>query len=120
VHNLYLLARYHWYKFTEEDITKSQEYFDKAIKLDPAYAPAYAGLSVIYCLIGGASLKVLPPKVAIPKLKDAAEKAFEFDPENDEAHSMLGLAYSWYEWNWPVAEEHLKRAIELNPNSSLT
>jgi TolB-like protein len=41
----YLKGRYEWNQWTEENLKKSVEYFEQAHRKDPAYAPAWAGLS---------------------------------------------------------------------------
>ena len=47
-YQLYLTGRYHWNKLTPPEITKSIEFFKKAIELDPTYALAYFGLADAY------------------------------------------------------------------------
>jgi tetratricopeptide (TPR) repeat protein len=51
----------------------------------------------------------------MPRAIAAAGKALELDPTLAEAHTSLGYARFWYEWNWPTAERSFKRALELNP-----
>jgi tetratricopeptide (TPR) repeat protein len=61
----------------------------------------------------------LPPTDSFPKAKAAAMKALELDDTLAEAHVALGYA-AFFDWDWPTAEREFKRAIELNPNSSLS
>jgi hypothetical protein len=63
-HELYLKGRYFWSKRTREALTKSLEYFQRAIERDPSYALAYAGLAGSYGLLGAREYAVLPPKEA--------------------------------------------------------
>ena len=35
-----------------------------------------------------------------------------------EAHAYLGAVKLWYDWDWPGAEREIRRALELNANSS--
>ena len=58
---------------------------------------------------------VAPITLGRPKAIAAAGKALELDPTLAEAHTSLGYARFWYEWNWPAAERCFKRALELNP-----
>src|SRR3989442_2538383 len=62
----------------------------------------------------------MPSNEFLPKAKEAAEKAIEIDDTLAEAHAELGFIMFWYDWNWSVAEEQFKRALELNPNSADT
>jgi eukaryotic-like serine/threonine-protein kinase len=113
-YQLYLKGRYYWNKRTEEGIKKSIVYFEEAIRKDPRYALAYAGLSDSYYTLPGIGL--YRPKEAMPKAKAAVTKALEIDDTLAEAHASLGPIKLYYDWDWPGAESEFKRAIELNPS----
>jgi serine/threonine-protein kinase len=113
----YLKGRYHVFKLVSPEVQKSIEYFQKAIEIDPSYALAYAGLSDAYRSLALAGES--DPNETLPKAKAAANKAIELDDELAEAHTALGVCFFWYDWNWDGAETQFKRALELNPNSSL-
>jgi len=113
-YNLYLQGRYFWNKRTPEGLKKSVDYFEQAIKKDPGYALAYAGLADSYITIGDWNL--LPSKEVFPKARAAVLKALEMDDELAEAHNALAAIKKYYDWDWPGAEKEHKRAIELNPN----
>jgi tetratricopeptide (TPR) repeat protein len=115
VYESYLKGRFFWRKFTAADIAKSIEYYRQAIDLDPQYAPAYAGLADAYALgsVGGGGRA---PKETIPKAREAAAKALELDNSLGEAHLSLALVRTYYDWDWPGANEEFKQAIELSPN----
>ncbi|HXG65369.1 MAG TPA: winged helix-turn-helix domain-containing protein [Blastocatellia bacterium] len=65
VYQLYLKGRYYWGKRTPEWIRKGIEAFEQALKLDPDYAPAYAGLADSYAITASG----LPPQERLPKAK---------------------------------------------------
>jgi TolB-like protein/DNA-binding winged helix-turn-helix (wHTH) protein/tetratricopeptide (TPR) repeat protein len=109
----YLKGRYFWNKRTEEGLTKSLEYFQRAIAQDPKFAAAYAGLADSYSILGS---DVLPARVASAKAHLAANKALELDPTIAEGHAELGLLAFYYDWDWTRSEQEFRRAIELNPN----
>ncbi|MGH7455411.1 MAG: hypothetical protein ACRENG_28920 [bacterium] len=69
---LYLQARFHLNKRTEEGLQKGVAYCEQAIVLDPEYALAHAGLADGYALLGFQGF--LPPKEAMPKAKVAASR----------------------------------------------
>jgi len=115
-YQLYLNGRYYWNKRTEEGLKQGVKYFEQAIAKDPHYAQAYAGLADSYILMGVGDYGVLPPKEAMPKANDAALKALEIDDTLAEAHTSLGFLNYVFDWDWPGAESHFRRAIELNPN----
>lgn len=116
-YNFYLKGRYFWNKRTAEWMKKGVECFQQALDCDPTYAPAYSGLADSY--ISFATVGALSPSAAIPKAKAAAEKALEINNRLAEAHAALGFIKSNYDWDWQAAEEHFKRAAEINPNYSI-
>jgi serine/threonine-protein kinase len=117
-YDLYLLGRHHWHRFTEEDIRKAIDYFQRAIELDPSFARAYGGLAAAYFIVSGPGVPGLPAHVGIPKAKAAAEKALALDPNNAFASVALALVFAWYELDWDAAERLLSRLVSSNPGSS--
>ena len=91
-------------------------YFQQAIEIDPNYALAHVGLSDAYRSF--ALSGEIPATEFMPKAKAAANKALEIDDRLAEAHSSLSSIIFWYDWDWNAAENHIKRAIELNPNNA--
>ena len=115
-YQLYLTGRYHWNKLTPPEITKSIEFFKKAIELDPTYALAYFGLADAYRSLAPTS--EVPSRDTLPQAQAAATKALELDETLAEPHATLAFIHTWYDWDWSAAEREAKRAIELNPNWS--
>jgi serine/threonine-protein kinase len=116
-YQFYLKGMYHWNKRTAEELKKAIEYFNLAIKKDPNYALAYAGLASTYILLPEYAL--LPAKECLTKAETSAKRALEIDKNLAEAHAVLGLKKT-IEWDWEGAESEYKKAIELNPNYSTT
>ena len=112
----YLKGRYFLSKGTEAGLKKSVEYFQQSVERDPSSAPAFAGLADSYDYLGAYAL--LPSKEVFPKAKTAATKALGIDGTADEAHSALGLAILFFDWDWAAAEKHFKEALKLNPNNA--
>jgi serine/threonine protein kinase/tetratricopeptide (TPR) repeat protein len=113
-YHLYLQGRYYWNKRTPEALEKGIDYFNQAIEKDRTYAPAYTGLADCYALLN--VYNVAPATEAYPKAQAAATEALRLDEALAEAHASLAFVSYRYYWNWPEAERHFKRAIELNPN----
>ena len=111
----YLKGRYFWNKRTGEGLKKATEYFNDAIKKDPTFGQAYAGLADSYALLGNGDFAVASPREAYPKAKAAATKALELDNSLGEAHTSLAFCLGLFEWNWDAAEKEYLRAIALNP-----
>jgi DNA-binding winged helix-turn-helix (wHTH) protein/Tfp pilus assembly protein PilF len=114
-YQLYVKGHFFWDKRTEEGIKKSIEYFERAIKLDPNYAPAYAGLAVSYATT--AYREMAPPAEAGSLAEAAARKALEIDDQLGQAHSALGVLH-FRNLNWSEGVREFRRAIDLNPSYS--
>ena len=113
-YRLYLQGRFYWNKRTAKDLLKANEYFEQAVKIDPNYALAYAGLADSYALLS--PYLAAPPAEAMPKAREAAVKALALDDQLVEAHTALGLILNTYDYDFAGAEREFKRAIEINPN----
>src|SRR6202049_3662617 len=115
-HEVYLRGRYWWHRRGRESELKGLQYFEQAVRLDPSYAPAWAGIADSYIVM--AHHGVLPPREAMPKARAAALNALQLDSSLAEAHTSLALVKPAYEWDYAAAENEFTRAIELNPNYS--
>ncbi len=112
-YRLYLQGRNYWNKRGEADLTKSIEYFEKAVEIDPNYALAFAGLGDAYAILGNNGF--WPAENAYPKARASALKALEIDGKLAEAHASLAGILEDYDWDFPGAEKEYKLALELNP-----
>jgi len=111
---LYLRGRYYWSRRTKEDLEKAISYFGEAIQKDPNYALAHAGMADCYTLMG--RHLYLPSRKAFEKARDYANRALELNDNLAEAHTALAAVLMIYNWDWDLAEEQFKLAIQLNPN----
>jgi TolB-like protein/cytochrome c-type biogenesis protein CcmH/NrfG len=116
-YNFYLQARYYLALRTEAGFHRSLECFRNAIRRDPKYALAHAGLADAYSL--STRYDVLPPQEAWPKAKTAVLRALELDDGLAEAHTALAFVKLHYEWDWPGSAREFARALDINPNYAL-
>jgi len=117
-YQLYMKGRFHFARRTKEDLERSIEIFDQAIKLDPNFALAYVAKGESYAVIP--SYPYAAPHVTMPKAKDAIARALEIDPDLPEAHTVAGMIAATYDWDWVKAEREFKRSLELDPNLAIT
>lgn len=115
-YELFLKGRYHSYKYTAQGWHRSIEFFEKAIAIEPAYAPAFAGIAMSRAYLWYFGL--LPAEQTVPQAKAAIRQALAFDDGLGDARQALARITFFHDWDWQVAEQHFRRALALNPNSA--
>lgn len=103
--------------YSRAAVERSIAYFEEAIRMDPAFAPAYLGLANAYDALGTSGIGGASPREVRPKVISAARKALELDPTIAEAHGLLAVVYQ-EQWQWGDAEGEFKRVLELTPNDA--
>lgn len=111
--NQYRLGRLSWARRTSSDYRSAIGHFEQAIRLDPNYAEAYAGLADSYILLG--SFGIESPNDVVPRARAAAVRAIELNERSAEAHASIAYLMSRFDWNWAQADREFRRALELDP-----
>lgn len=109
----YLRGRFFWNKRSKEGLNKGIFYFKEAIKEDPQYARAYAGLADSYLVLGGGYMS---PHQTYLQGESAATEALARDGDLAEAHTSLAYFKFIDEWDWQGADREFKQAISLDPS----
>lgn len=110
----YLTGRHQANRPDPERLASALLAFQRAIDLDPACAPAYAGMASTYR--GLVNIGERDPREMFPLARAAAEQALRIDPSLAEAHFAKASIQFRYDWNWTAAETSFKRALALNPS----
>jgi len=111
----YLLGRAYTNKIPS-GWNRAKDSFQQAIAKDPGYAPAYAGLALVYSRIRGSLTR--DPTANRVLARQWAQKALELDNTLAEAHTALARV-AQNEYDWAGSEREFRRAIELNPGYAL-
>ena len=107
---------FYWNKGLAPGYEKSREFFQQAIDLDPTYALPYSGLADYYGF--ASAVGIVPPNEGWPKAEAAANKAVALDDTLAEPYNALAAVMLYYHRDWPAAERHFRRGLELNPNQA--
>jgi adenylate cyclase len=116
-YDAYLKGRFYSNKGTVEGLHKAIPHFEDAIRRDPSYALAYAGLADAYGNLAGYEGATAE---LYSKVRSAALKALQLDESLGEAHTSIGIVKAFYDYDLPGAGEEFRRALALNPNSAMT
>jgi tetratricopeptide (TPR) repeat protein len=116
VHNLYLQGRYLQLSDTMESLAKARDCYERALQIDPRYAPAWAAIASV------ASRQVAngygPTDETIAREEKAAQKAVELDPKLADGFVQLGLSRVMASFDWSAARQDFDHALQLEPSSS--
>ena len=117
-YRLYLQGLYFNDRRVPPDGEKAVASFEQAVRLDPNYARAWAGVAFAHrSLVDiGAAMDVHEQNQIS---MEAVNKALALDPNLSEAYTALCLNKLNYEYDVSGAETACERAIELDPNSPL-
>lgn len=112
-YDLYLKGRFYLNK-RGGGIKKALEYFQQASGIDPEFSLAYSGTAEAYTILS--LYCTLPPKIAMPKARENAERAIQLNPFGAEAYTTLAFISSFYDWNWIEAKKRFHRVFDISPN----
>jgi len=112
-YQLYLKGRQEWNRRSRDGILRATEAFEEAVKLDPSYAAAWAGLADAYQLLP--DYADLPARQGLSRAKAAALRAIGLDSTLASAHTALGAVLDDYDRDRAGSEREYRTAIQLNP-----
>jgi TolB-like protein/Tfp pilus assembly protein PilF len=115
----YLKGRFLLAESSLDSVQRSIKEFQAAIAVDPAFAPAYAGLASAHTDLGTVLIGATPGAESVDRAIAAANEAIARDPYLAEAHSVLGRALMG-QWRWRESEAEFRRALDLNPSDART
>lgn len=108
-----ILGRVEMFKGTAEGLAAAEQYFERAIAIDPGYAPAYVDLANTYNFQVSNSGRLMED--SINRRQPLIETALELDPYSGEAYAARALLQVDRR-HFEFAESDFLKAIELNPN----
>jgi serine/threonine-protein kinase len=94
---------------------RAAEQYDRAVALDSAFAPAWAGVSRAYSVLYNYSS--VGREADRRRAYTAAERALGLDPALVDGHLALVRYYGYTRYDWPRALEEYTKARERAPHS---
>jgi TolB-like protein/DNA-binding winged helix-turn-helix (wHTH) protein/Tfp pilus assembly protein PilF len=105
VYDFYLRGRFHWNHREPLETERAIASFTEALRLDPTFAPAHAGLGDCYMVTTGFEAALA-----------AADRAIALDDALAEAHVTRAHALM-HQLRWDEADVAFRRAIALDPSN---
>jgi adenylate cyclase len=109
-YEFYLRGRKLYHKWTRQSVEFARQMFERAVKIDPGFAAAWAGLANTYVDLFRWGRK---PR-DLEEAQRASEHALKLDPNSAEAHVSVGQALA-IQRRFAEAATAFDRAIEEDP-----
>ena len=113
-YDAYLKGQFHFWRLTPPDLDLALEYFQRALELDPTYAPAQAGIAWVWWARG--TFTFVTPEEATEQATAAYQRALALDSSLAEVQYAVALVRIWLEWDWDGGEAAFREALRVNPN----
>ena len=107
---------WHMYRFSKADNERARHFFQMAVRLDPTFARAYAGLSFTHWQSAFQGWAKRQPE--IDRAFATAGQGLMADDRDPAAHWAMGRAL-WLRGGHDQSLVELERAIDLSPNFAL-
>ena len=114
-YQLYMKGRHAASTFA--DWGNAMRYLQQAIARDPNYALAYLGVGYYYGYIVDYPMS---GNEALPRAREAAEKALQLDPSLVEPHALLAMWHWWYDRDYAAVRRELQTALTMQPELAAT
>jgi eukaryotic-like serine/threonine-protein kinase len=110
---LYLKGSYYAAQWRLDEALASLQ---RAVEIDPSNAPAYAAIARAHYF--RAMFGEVAPLEAFSQMRRAAAAALAQDPASGEAHGLMALVNTHFDYDWAGAEQHFLKALELAPSNA--
>lgn len=115
-YDAYLRGRFLLHRL-DASVKEALKHFQTAIKLDPKFAHAHAGIGATYQALGDLGF-VGPIKVS-HEGNAALDEALSLNPNLADAHVTKGWISMFYDWDIEKAQKHFLQALKLDSNSDI-
>ncbi len=114
----YLLGRQLYHLGSPEGYRSAVDAYEKALAIDPKYAPAWAGLAVAANYASNFAVSGDEFERFVRRSREAGPKSAEFDPDFADGFAARGYVRAMLHHDWTGAAEDMERAISLSPRDA--
>ena len=115
MHNLLLQGLFATQSDTDEGTAQALKAFQRALAIDPNYAPAWNGIGWVKFRRGVNGYE--PVLEAIKTAETSVKRAIELDPALADAYARLG-SIRMVRYDWRGSAEATDKALQLDPGNS--
>ncbi len=118
-YDYYLRGRYDFHQRTLDGLNRAIAAYERTLELDPAFAPAYAGLASVYAVTMLFDYRVVAdPYGAAFRSLNMADAALALDPDLAEAYAARTYIKTFLWVPFEDVASDAQEAIRLEPNSA--
>ena len=111
---LYEKGRFAMENLSERGLNTALAYYEKAIALDPSFAPPYAGVAWVWG--GKFQMGYIDYETMRTNGEPALAKAVQLDSMHAHVQHVKGTYGVWWKWEFENARKGFEKAIEINPS----
>jgi adenylate cyclase len=115
-YDLVLRGRAALLRWSRSENREARQLFEQALRLDPNYAAAYAGLGLAYRYMATLGWTEFPDEM-LARAEKVARKALSLDPESVAAYQVLSGVHT-IRLQYDLALAETDRALAINPSDS--
>ena len=115
VYNQYLLGRQFFNLANMDGWRRAVAAYEKALALDPSYAPAWAGLSSAAYWVADSADTPEAFTSGMQRSRLAADKAVQLAPALADGYVVRAFFRQGYSWDWEGARADIQRALAVSP-----
>ena len=117
-HNEYLLGNQFFYRQNYQNFVRAKAAYERAVKLDPDYAEAWAGLAMLSYYVAEGAESVAAISKGFDEAMSYAERSVALDPDLADGYAARGWVRGDTRHDWEGSRADLVRALKLNPNDA--
>ncbi|HEY1837113.1 MAG TPA: tetratricopeptide repeat protein [Rhizomicrobium sp.] len=114
-YNALLEGQFYLHRFNEQSEQKGVEAFQEAVKIDPEYAQAWAGLAMALQDVGYVQTDPAKMETKYKQARAAADRASALGPNLSVVHIARGIILQYLDFDWNGAAAEFRRAAALAP-----